>query len=260
MALTLAKIQNGAGPDKEWEPSVFHRVEPSQVGDRKHWWYQAVEGIQVLGEDRPRRTAGKPKTLERVDKNFGNYIEMAVEHVVRDKGRALYHRNVESPDLDLIARKDEFIILCAATFATENGGKLVGDRFEAHINDWSYGGAQFLTATAKAVAKKYKFNDVPAKTMRQDGSVVNQKRWKEFLEDPLTAALLMAYFHFDNNERWSLKGDPLLLYSTYNAGSPRPSKQTKFGLVYYDPDKSGPKPGATDHFSHWYGDSCKVFG
>lgn len=248
------KIQNGCGPDREWSPVEFHRVHPSLVGEKKHWWKVdsiEFEGIYVLGEDKPRRTRGKPKTAERVLANFGEAIREAA---------TLYGDNVDWWDL---------ATLMVATFATENSGKLVGDRYEKHIDDWSFGGAQFLTATARAVAVK--LSDAgygprvglplpPGQSMRQDGSDANKAAWKAYLEEPRVAAHLMARFHYDNHLRFDARMDPVLLYAAYNAGSPRPSKQTKFGLVYYDPDKLGPRPGAVDHFTRWYGDAAAVIG
>lgn len=255
--LTLAKIQNGGGPDNKWRPDVFHRVHPSQgVGEKKHWWYQGVEGIQILGEDRPPRTRGKPRTLTRVATNFGAHIEEAVENV--EEGVLIIYEDVDD---ERASRELEFRRLMAAVFATENGGRIEGDRYEKRINDWSFGPAQFLTSTAHAVACNLGLVDgLPAKTMKQDGSDTNKKAWKAYLEDPFNAAHLMASFLYELNRRFDLRGDPVLLYAAYNAGSPRPSRYTKFGLVYYDPDRSGPKPGAVDHFVAWYGDACAVLG
>lgn len=251
-------IQNGAEPDKEWRPDVFHRVDPSLVGPKKHWWFQAVNGVLVLGEDKPRRTKGRPTTAWRAWRNFGEHVEEATRDFIIHYG-PLYSYTPELDEHRVVeeGRHREFQALVLATFMTECGGRTQGDRYESHIRDWSFGGAQFLTSTAKAVGKLMGM-DVPAKSMKEDPSDANKAAWKKFLEDPENATYLMVQYHFSNNQRFALKGDPILLYSTYNAGSPRPSKQTKFGLVYYDPDLVGPKPGATDHFASWYGDACAV--
>ena len=257
------RIQSGAGPDVEWRPDVFHRVHPDLVGQKKHWWAQMVQGIYLLGDDLPLRTRGKPTTIERVMKNLGDLVHAAVDV----HGLVLW----EPSDVGLAvdgavydwnaARMKDLEILVVAVLANENGGKLRGDRYEPHINDWSFGPAQFLTSTAQQTAKTYQINTsgLPPQTMRQNDSALNKRLWKAYLEDPSTAAQLEVCYLCHLSKQFDLKGDPVLTYASYNAGSPRPSRRrTPWVLVAYDKDGLGPLPGALDHFAKWYGDACAV--
>jgi hypothetical protein len=178
---------------------------------------------------------------------FGDHIRIATTRVAPE---ALL-RSFRDPQFELPA-------LISAILATENGGRLVGDRYEPHISDWSFGPAQFLTSTALNVARSISIKGCPSANMKTDSSPANKLRWRHFLENPLTATLLCVAFLHQLNESFDCRGDPILLYASYNAGSPRPSRHTRFGLVYYDPDLSGPKPGSVDRFAAWYGDACKV--
>lgn len=257
------KIQSGAGKDVEWAPDMHHRVHPDLVGQNKYWWVVVADGIYRLSMDKPFRTKGSPGTLKRVRKNLGDQIDRAID----SHGQVLWTpkgyekewtgESMDSWDAD---RYDDLRVMVAAVLANENGGKLKGDRFEKHINDWSFGPAQFLTATAHFIARKYKLEPTPAFTMRKIGTDANKKAWKKYLEDPDNACALEVCYLCDLSKRFALKGDPVLTYASYNAGSPRPTrKRTPWGLVAWDKDGLGPIPGALDHFVKWYGDACAVF-
>lgn len=254
MAIELVKIQNGCGKDAEWEPGEFHRVHPDQVGQKKHWWRMIYGGICVLGSDAPFRTRGRPATLRRIQDKYGQEIYDVVETV----GEILY--DGPSHEFDEAQSMEDFEILIAATIATESGGRLPADRHERRIRDWSFGLLQTLTNTAYAIGKRMKkrglFHDLPSAPVPNGG---DPEHWKAFLDVPANSILLGAFYLKEVNDRFKLKGDPVLVYSSYNAGSPRPSKATKFGTVYYDPDLAGPKPGAVDKFVEWYGDACHVW-
>lgn len=51
----------------------------------------------------------------------------------------------------------------------------------------------------------------------------------------------------------------MLCYAAYNAGGIYHNPNDPWGLRNYDPDGRGPKPGAIDGYSKWYGDACAVY-
>lgn len=226
--IVIAKIQNSCGVDGKWEPYEFHRVHPDQVGQRKHWWAEYSEGIHLLGGDGPLRTKGQPVTLRRIAKSFGDIL------IDQDRGTAK---------------------LIAATIAVESVGNPLAERYEKHLNDFSIGLTQTLTATAHALAKKMGDTSCPSKPIPKGGSI---EEWRRYLRDPEVSMRLAIAYYADVDKRWNLKRDAILNYAAFNAGSPRPSKRLPWGLVYYDPDMEGPKPGSLDRFAAWYGDACAV--
>lgn len=227
--MPLAKIQNSQGPDKDWHPYFFHRVHPSQVGLTKYAWKSDNSGIHVFGEDKVRRTRGKPITLTRI----------------RDK----YRFSIELFSLEDIG----LLRLIAATIATESGGRLPADRYEKYINDWSFGLMQTLTNTAWGLNRNLNILPTALKPIPKGGS---KAEWKKYLDNPEISIQLGAYYLKQIDKTFKAQGDPVLIYSGYNAGSPRPSTKTPWGLVYYIAPKQ--KIGALDHFAAWYGDACEV--
>lgn len=228
MAVVIARIQNGAGADRDWSSDTFHRVDPAQVGERKHWWCVLGDGVHLLGDDKPLRTPGQPVTLRRI---FA----------------------AQSSRLDRHACELGLHRLIAATIAVESVGNASAERYEPHIRDYSIGLTQTLTATAHALAKRLGDKRCPAKPIPKGGTLAE---WRAYLRDPDVSIRLVVAYYVEVNRRWDLRWDPILLYAAFNAGSPRPSKRLPWGLVYYDPDQEGPKPGSLDRFAAWYGDAC----
>lgn len=250
----IAKIQNGAGPDKAWRPDTFHRVHPGQVGSNKLWWFQAVEGISVLSENKVRRTKGEPRTLKRIIDRYKPEFMSAVHDVLGGGVFHTYSDNSDQPD-DLPTRREEVMVMLAAIMATESGGKLEAKRYEKHINDWSFGPMQILTNTAAGLNRKLKFWE-PYPSVPKGGSPVE---WEALLSLPHYSVAMACELLRQANKRWKLKGDPMQLYACYNAGGPYASKRTPWGLRGYDRDGMGPAKGALDHFAAWYGDACAVW-
>lgn len=226
--MSIAKIQNSEGPDEEWDPFIFHRVHPSQVGLTKFAWKLSNSGIHVFGEDKARRTRGKPITITRIFNRYGVAIDKFSSTLSQMR-------------------------LIAATIATESGGRLPADRYEKHINDWSFGLMQTLTNTAWGINKHVNVFPSNLKPFPKGGL---KSEWKQYLDNPLISIELGAHYLKQINNTFKSKGDPVLIYSGYNAGSPRSSIKTPWGLVYYIGPKQ--KIGALDHFVAWYGDACEV--
>jgi hypothetical protein len=248
----LAKIQNGAGPDKEWRPDTFHRVDPAQVGQKKLWWYQGEQGITVLSENAVRRTRGLPATLRRLQKQYAQEIDHAVGQEL------VVPLNFYDEECDYSpARWAEINLLVAAIMATESGGNVKARRYEKHLNDWSFGPMQMLTATASFYQRKGYTLFKALKPVPKGG---DPAEWAAVLSDPKIALRLACRMLAYMNDKYTLKGDPILMYACYNAGGPYASTRTPWGLRAYDRDGPGPLPGALDHFAAWYGDACAVWG
>lgn len=206
-----------------WSPSRYHHVD----GGKSAWRVQ-VDGILVQGEVAPRRTKGEPVTLRRIRKRFGDHIAQ------------------------IAARTGLTQQLLGAIIAVESGGNEKAERFEQHINDWSIGLTQTLTATAYTVANRMRFEPM-LKPVPEGGDV---DEWRVYLGEPYTSIELGASYLVMQNERFALRYDPVLLYASYNAGSPRPSSGNDWGLVCYDAHDYN----ALDCFAAWYGDACAVYG
>lgn len=219
----LAKIQNADGPDKDWRPEVFHFVANSK--HKRAWRLKFGEGIQVFGEDGVRRTKGAPTTLRKVVRNYMQVVSTA-----------------------LTSFPDEYMLL--AIIANESRGNANAERYEKRINDWSFGLCQLLTGTAYGLLKECNLK-APAAPIPKGGSV---DAWRKFLCDPNTNIVLAASYLSRLNHKFKCKGDPILLYACYNAGSPRPATKNQWGLIGND----NTEPDTFDHIAGWYGDACYV--
>lgn len=214
MGLTLAKIETVEGK-AAWSTFEFHRVQPAQVKfEPVAWKVVPKEGVMVQGEQRVRRTAGNPDTLKRVYLQYG-----ALAKDFWDPG------------------------LILAIIANESRGELVCERYESRLGDYSFGPAQFLTGTAYSLTK-----DPPDYPVTKGGSA---EKWRKFLCDGKNSVTLIRSFLNTLNKRFILQQDPLLLYASYNAGSPRPSVSSEWGLVTNRSD-------TLDKISAWYGDAWYV--
>jgi len=234
-AATLTRVRIEALENREcdWTPNEYHHVLRDQVGEHCVTWRVAADGIRVLGEaGEPRRTKGAPSTLGRIFATFGHEI------------------GIYSEAFQVDART------IAAVIATESGGKPTAERAEPQIHDVSIGLMQTLTNTAKGVAPFAikRMNDIAGDAVRLAGPSVPKggdlKQWRELLSQPRVSILLGTALLASIDEHFGCKGDPILMYAAFNAGSPRPSSRTPWGLVYYG--------SALDSFSRWYGDACAV--
>ena len=251
------KIQNSAGEDSKWQPDVFHRVHPSVVnGLEKLWWKLEVghpmltqapgisryfgQGIMLLGGTTVERTIGEPVSARRV-------LDAApVEKIARE---------VSNWFGDVNGYMSTLSPLLLATVLTESRGNVKAERYEAHLDDFSFGPCQILTKTATQVHANLKVHGI---TLPDPPAAKRWIEWREYLNNYERSLLLCAGYHCMNNTDFECKCDPVLLYAAYNAGSPRPSRSLPWGLVYYDRDGAGPQAGALDHFVDWFGDACFV--
>lgn len=212
------KIQNLEGPDPQWTRETFHRVHPRILGRQaRAWRVLPGEGVQVQGEPFVRRSPGNPETLRKVHLVFG-----------------MNAQSFWDPALFL------------AVIANESRGKLVCERYESRLKDYSFGPGQFLSATAYMLLRRAKLNP-PDKPIPDGGSI---DVWRSFLCEPKNTVPLIKGYLSDLDRRFSLKRDPVLCYAAYNAGSPKPSSESEWGLVHHGP--------ALDNISAWYGDACFV--
>lgn len=218
MGVTLAKIE-AVNSRLPWHPWEWHRVQPAQVRfEPRAWKVVPKQGVMVQGETQVRRTTGNPDTLKRVFLQYGGF---ATEFW------------------------DPALVL--AVIANESRGELMCERFEGHINDWSFGPGQFLTNTAWGVCKDIKI--VPPDVPIPKGG--NVETWRKWLCDRKNCLPLIRAFLNNLNKRFALQHDPLLIYTAYNAGSPRPSTKSDWGLVTNRPD-------TLDRLAAWYGDAWYV--
>lgn len=202
-------------------------------------WKQTAGGILVRGEESERRTKGEPETLRRIIGEFGNDIAEACETV-----------NVPAP-------------LVAGMLAAESHGKTDAERPEDHLKDVSIGLTQTLTATAWGLAasapEELELSAITKlKPMPKGGSL---DEWREILRQPFYAIRLGALYFAVANADHDLQLDPVLCYAAYNAGSPRLSSATPWGVHYYRKKlDDGRWADAMDSFSRWYGDACAAYG
>jgi len=211
-----------------WTPRRLHG-RPELDSEKRHLfnqWALTDEGILVAGEKTVRRTPGKPTTMQKV----------------MDR----YHK-------DIFAAAGRFGLteqLIAAVLATESGGKAEAERYEKHINDYSIGLMQTLTATAKALtAGDQDLPHISTEPVPRGGSL---EAWRGLLREPQNSIAFGSAYLRKQDDRLELKGDPILLYCSYNSGGVRPSSKNEWGIVSYGE--------ALDHFSCWYGDACSVYG
>lgn len=217
----------------DWCLRRWHGRERLANEDWLHWKVDD-EGILVEGEARVRRTKGKPVTLSRIVASYGD---------------------------DILRWADTFDLseqLLAAIIAVESGGMPEAERYEQHLNDYSIGLTQTLTATAKQLGRfspelpKNGLEPVPA------GGLVDS--WRGFLRIPENSIAYGAAYLRSANDRSDLRNDPVLLYCAYNAGSVRPLGNP-WGLAHYRSVKDGKLVyAALDSFCAWYNDAVDVYG
>lgn len=237
--IELAKLVAERGD--EWTLAMYglhrwHAVASQQVGLLRYWWC-IDNGVRLLGEQSVLRTAGKPATLTYIRQTYGNLIANTTVTVLFADGHEDRQR------------------VLAALIATESGRNPKASRWEPQLKDYSFGLTQMLTRTAKAF-EQLAGVALPEKPVPAGGDV---DQWRAALGDPATAIKLACAYLDYVNMQFNCQGEPMLLYSSYNSGSPRPSKNTPWGLTAYDHDGLGPEPGALDNFARWYGDACAVF-
>jgi len=223
---TIARIQAADGREV-WSRSAWHRVHPSQVPGARVWRV-GPEGVLVRGESTARRTPGEPITLRGVVERYRDFV----------------------PD-----GFDAALVL--AVVANESRGKTTAERFESRINDYSFGVMQTLTGTAHGLMVGAGMTP-PDKPIPQGGSVA---KWRRALTDPAVSIAVGTRYLMRLDQRFGLKMDPVLIYASYNAGSPRPTKNGVWGLMANrldDPDTVRVEDDTLDHIAAWYGDACAV--
>ena len=219
-----------------WSPREWHSV--SAATEQNHVWRQISEGLEVEGEDGPRRTRGEPITLRRIITDYGNEISEAC---------------------GILGVPEQLV---AGMIGAESKGLPTAERREGHLNDASIGLTQTLTNTAfglaaqappelaiKAITK--------LKPLPRGGDLAE---WQSILRQPRYAIRLGALYFSIANDQHDLRFDPVLCYAAYNAGSPRVNLKNPWGVHYYRkqlPD--GRWADAMDSFSRWYGDACAVY-
>jgi len=219
---------HGIAPNP-WALEEWHSAE---LTHGEHAWRVARSGIYVRDEGGlPRRTRGEPVTVTKILRAYGDAIE-------------------EAADLTGVPTRTILAML-----ATESGTNPKAERFEKHLNDWSFGAAQTLTATAHAMARRLHITS-PPKAYPSD--VSTELAWRSFLFEPRNSILIGVSYIAYNDERWGLLDDPVLAYAAYNAGSPRPSATNPWGVAYYRKKTSQGTYDALDTFAAWYGDACAV--
>lgn len=227
--------------EESWSPDLFH-----SVGSGTIVWRQIPEGILVKTEESERRTRGEPVTLRKIVSSYGREID--------------YASAISSVPKQLIA----------GVIAAESHGNPVAERREAHLNDWSIGLTQIITATAQSLAANDMLwigplNLEEIASMKPIPRGGDLGRWRSLLGDPRNAISLAAVYLRLANDLFKLKFDPVLCYAAYNAGSPRDSTITPWGVHYYRITKArGPGvvevvADAMDSFVKWYGDACDVY-
>ena len=215
--------------EKAWAgmtPSPWADTEWRGVTGKARRWRVLTDGIHVEGETGPRRTKGDPITVGRVWSLYRGHILEAHELT-----------GVPLPTM-------------LAMLATESGTNPRAERYEKHLDDWSFGAAQTLTSTAHAMARSLPIV-APARPYPRDHST--EQAWREFLFDPRHSILLGAAVIAYQSDHWGYLDDPVLAYAAYNSGHARPSDRP-WGLHYF----RGGQYDALDVFAAWYGDACAV--
>jgi soluble lytic murein transglycosylase-like protein len=206
--------------DDRWTLNRWH-----SVSGQARKWCVTESGIQVARETTgARRTQGEPKTASRIVETWGK--------VIKHMGATF--------DVD--------VRVLTAVVCIESGGKTDAERYEAHLNDYSIGLCQTLTATAHQLAKMIGLPNGPAKPVPKGGDL---DEWRSFLSMGWNSIMLAGAYLENANKRWGLQNDPVLLYASYNAGSPRATTKNPWGLVNYG--------HALDAFTRFYGDACFVW-
>jgi hypothetical protein len=212
-----------------WELGVAHGVRGST-----RRWVCKDDGIHIVGEEGPLRTPGRPVTLGRVRDAYG---------AIRASASAATGVDVR---------------VLAAMVATESGLNARAERHEPHLRDYTLGAAQTLTQTALAMARRLGLSS-PKRAVPDGGSL---DEWRAFLFEPKNAILCGALYLAHNDERFGLRGDPVMAYACYNAGSPRVRADNPWGMAYFFKRKADGTVAydAVDTFCRWYGDACEVWG
>jgi len=144
------------------------------------------------------------------------------------------------------------------TACNESAGDPKAKRYEDHLSDYSFGLTQILTGTAHSLARGMGWPEQTAEDAKKwqlpdrpipKGGKIGE--WRRFLELPYNALLLAAEFHKINDKRFGLKGDPVLWYACYNAGSLRASDSNAWGIVHSVP--------ALDSFCNFANDAWRYF-
>lgn len=210
---------HGIDPD-DWSPDDWHGADGA-----KRRWKITGGGIVVRNTSGPMRTRGEPITVSKIWSKFEAHF-------------------IEAAKLTGVGART-----LVAMVATESRGSEEAERFEAHLRDWSFGVAQTLTATAFEMAKSLPIT-APRRPVPSDPST--EHAWRRFLFEPRHSILIGARYIAYNDRRWRLRGDPVLAYAAYNAGSPRANLSRPWGLHY----TAGAHYDALDVFAKWYGDAC----
>ena len=85
--------------------------------------------------------------------------------------------------------------------------------------------------------------------------------WRAILRQPRIAIRLGALYFSIANAQHDLQMDPVLCYAAYNAGSPRFSDKTPFGVHYYRKKlDDGRWADAMTNFLRWHNDSVAAYG
>lgn len=213
------------------------RAHVKKAGEWKHidgasrQWRVDEHGVHILGRNKPMRRAD----------GQGQHI---AERVLDE------HRN----DILLVADVwDVDVRVIIATVCIESAGMVDAERYEKHLDDWSFGLTQTLTNTAWGLGRLYGFTrgngawEMPEKSVPRGG---DPDDWRRFLFKPLISLALCAGYHNHNDRRFECDGDPVLLYACYNAGSPRFTTKNAWGLVNYG--------AALDAFCGFYGHACEL--
>jgi soluble lytic murein transglycosylase-like protein len=210
-----------------WSPDRYHSIEQGTVV------YKLTEGgILVKGQEQERRTKGQPLTLSRIMARYiGAIRDAAGEFAISEQ-------------------------LIAATIANESGGHENAERNEPARHDRSIGVMQILTATAKELSRRI---DEPfLEPSLPDGG--DLEKWRTYLNDDDTSIRLGAYYLSWLNKEFDCRGDPVMIYAAYNAGSLRADARCPWGLHYNRVKrKDGTIFDAMDTFVAWYGDACTVW-
>lgn len=174
----------------------------------------------------------------------------------RGQGRHFAQLVWERYQKDILTASDTFGAdprIVIATVCIESAGNAEAERFEAHLNDWSFGLTQTLTNTAHGLGRLYGFPRgdgewmMPEKPVPRGGSV---EGWKRILFKPLISLALCTGYHARNDKHFQCDGDPIVIYCCYNAGSPRFTTKNRWGLVNYG--------SAVDAFAGFYGHACNI--
>ncbi len=205
--------------DERWSPKRWHSVK-----GKVRKWMVTEAGIWVGREPHVRRTSGAPKTAGRIVGSYGKVI----------------HYQAQTFNVD---RRVLTAVICI-----ESAGQCHAERYEKHLNDYSIGLCQTLTATAWHLAQGIGLPDVPEKPVPKGGDL---DAWRHYLGMGWNSIMLAGAYLNQANQRWSLQDDPVLLYASYNAGSPRLTDKNAWGLVNYG--------HALDAFTRFYGDACEVW-